>query len=83
MFDCIIVAILRNIEIMVVPLYELVWLGMEMEWGVGFVWSWFVLFVFDCDFLGCICLIRVLVWCVVVPRLGLSVLWSRGECGFE
>ena len=28
-----------------------------------------------------ICLIRVFVWCVVVPRLGLSVLWSRGECG--
>lgn len=24
---------------------------------------------------------RVFVWCVVVPRLGLSVLWSRGECG--
>ena len=38
-------------------------------------------FMFDCDFLGCICLMRVLVWCVVVPRLGLSVLWSRGECG--
>lgn len=40
MFDCIIVVILRNIEIMVVPFYELVWLGMEMEWGVhvfGFV----------------------------------------------
>lgn len=35
MFDCMIVVILRNIEIMVVPLYELVWLG--MEWGVGFV----------------------------------------------
>lgn len=46
MFDCIIVVILRNIEIMVVPLYELVWLGMEMEWGgVGFVWSWFVVHV--------------------------------------
>lgn len=28
-----------------------------------------LLFMFDCDFLGCICLIRVLVWCVVVPRL--------------
>lgn len=35
MFDCIIVVILRSIEIMVVPLYELVWLG--MEWAVGFV----------------------------------------------
>ena len=41
-----------------------------------------LLFMFDCDFLGCICLMRVLVWCVVVPRLGLSVLWSRGECGY-
>lgn len=49
MFDCIIVVILRNIEIMVVPFYELVWLG--MEWGVGFVWSWFVVHVY-CDFLG-------------------------------
>lgn len=30
-----------------------------------------LLFMFDCDFLGCICLIRVLGWCV--SRLGLSV----------
>lgn len=29
MFDCIIVVILRSIEIMVVPLYELVWLGFD------------------------------------------------------
>ena len=32
MFDCMIIVILRNIEIMICsPLYELVWLG--MEWG--------------------------------------------------
>lgn len=35
----------------------------------GFVWSWFVLFVSDCDFLEHICLIR--------------VLWSRECCDFE
>lgn len=51
MFDCIIVAISRSIEIVVVPLYESAWLGNEVgcSWAVGFVWSWFVLFVSDCD----------------------------------
>lgn len=39
MFDCIIVAISRSIEIMVVPLYESAWLGNEVRcsWAVGFV----------------------------------------------
>ena len=67
MFDCIIVVILRSIEIMVVPLF-MSWCG----WG----WSGVLgscdhglLFMFDCDFLGCICLIR--------------VLWSRECCDFE
>ena len=36
MFDCIIVVISRSIEIMVVPLYESAWVGMEC--GVSVFW---------------------------------------------
>ena len=55
------------------PLYELVGFGD----GVGVLGSCDhgLLFMFDCDFLGCICLIRVFVWCVVVPRLGKRGVW--------
>ena len=53
-----------------------------MGFGDGWGWSGVLgscdhglLFMFDCDFLGCICLIRVLVRGVVVPRLGLRGVW--------
>ena len=65
MFDCIIVVILRNIEIMVVPLYELGgwgWSGVLGSCDHG------LLFMFTVISWG-ICLIGVLVWCVVVLRL--------------
>ena len=51
---------------MVVLLYELVWLGMEWD-------CWVRVIMVCCSCLTVIswgiCLIRVLVWCVVVPRL--------------
>ena len=52
--------------------------GWGMKWGVlGLLGSCDhgLLFMFDCDFLGCICLIRVLVRGVVVPRLGKRGVW--------
>ena len=60
MFDCIIVAILRSIRV-----DGCFWDGVGVLGSCGHG----LLFMFDCDFLGCICLMR--------------VLWSRECCDFE
>ena len=63
-----IVVILRSIRVDDLFLF-MSWWDLGMEWGCWVRVIVVCYFMFDCDFLGCICLIR--------------VLWSRECCDFE